>query len=94
MTPSERVALLDALEANERAVRTIRAILQADAAPVPSTRPADLLPVATAAQMWGVSKDTARKRAARGAGEKHLGRWFIRPEAIDAAYDDGPCDAR
>lgn len=88
MTPSERVACLAALDAAERAAEALRAVLAADAAPQPLASPHDLVPLAEACRVWKVSKDTALKRVRRRGGVKHLGRWFVRPEAIGVTYDD------
>ena len=69
MTPDERTACLAALDAAERAAATLRAVLGCETA--------DMVPLAEACRAWGVSKETALKRARRGLGRKIAGRWHV-----------------
>jgi hypothetical protein len=41
----------------------------------------NLVPLKTAAAVWGISQDAALRRARRGHGQKRFGRWFV-PEAL------------
>jgi hypothetical protein len=41
----------------------------------------DLVPLKTAASAWGISEDAALRRARRGHGVKHFGRWYV-PSAL------------
>lgn len=77
MSPEERAACLAALDAAERAAVALRAVLGAETA-----EPADMVPLAVACRAWGVSKDTALKRARRGLGRKIAGRWHVPADAI------------
>lgn len=79
MTPDERRACLAARDAAQRTVDALDAILAAHA------DPGDMVPLAEACRAWGVTKDTALKRASRGLGRKVGGRWLVPAEAVARA---------
>ena len=83
MTPKERATCLAALEAAEQAAQALRAVLDAHA-----LTDGDMVPLADACRAWGVSKDTALKRARRGLGRKIAGRWHVAATAVTSAHGD------
>ena len=77
MSPNERAACVAALEAAEQAAEALRAVLGAS-----ERASAELVPLAVACQVWGVSKETGLKRAQRGLGRKIAGRWHVPANSV------------
>lgn len=86
MTPTERAACVAALEAAEQAAKALRAVLGASERASP-----ELVPLAVACRVWGVSKETGLKRAQRGLGRKIAGRWHVPTCSVaDGQYPRDP----
>ncbi|WP_288586496.1 hypothetical protein [uncultured Methylobacterium sp.] len=79
MTEADIATLRSIAADHERLAARTRALL----GDLEGAQPANnLMPLAEACRIWGVSKDAGLKRARRGLGVKVAGRWFVRREVL------------